>query len=243
MKSWILGLLAAGVLHLAVLLFGGIFFLGDDDASQAKGVEEVDILAADAPDEKKDVEQELEKREADEVQAEPEKPPDMQQLVELEQQQPATLADATPGLDALSLEALESALGGAAFDGDFGSSLSLASGGRIGGAAAAGAGVEQAPDAVFDITEIDQQARPLFQSAPVYPLELRRRKVEGTVLVQFIVDAKGHVVSPTIESATHPEFERPALDAVRQWKFEPAVRSGQKVSSKMRVPIRFTTAG
>jgi len=95
---------------------------------------------------------------------------------------------------------------------------------------------------VFDITEIDQKARPLFQSPPVYPIELRKRKIEGTVLVQFVVDAKGRVINPTIESATSPEFERPALEAVRQWKFEPAVRAGEKVPSKMRVPIRFTVA-
>ena len=42
--------------------------------------------------------------------------------------------------------------------------------------------------------------------------------------------------SPALADAA---FERPALDAVRQWKFEPGLKGGQRVGCKMRVPIRF----
>ncbi|MCU0224718.1 MAG: energy transducer TonB [Acidobacteria bacterium] len=59
----------------------------------------------------------------------------------------------------------------------------------------------------------------------------------------FIVDKDGRVVNPKVEKSDHPAFERPALDAVRQWKFEPAVRGGEKVASKMRIPIRFSISG
>jgi protein TonB len=50
-------------------------------------------------------------------------------------------------------------------------------------------------------------------------------------------------VNPKVEKSTHPAFERPALEAVRQWKFDPAVRGGEKVPSKVRVPIRFALSG
>ena len=72
------------------------------------------------------------------------------------------------------------------------------------------------------------------------PVELRSRKVEGTVVVSFIVDATGRVVQPKVEKATLEAFERPALDAVRQWRFDPAVRAGEKVPSRLRIPIRFS---
>ena len=47
--------------------------------------------------------------------------------------------------------------------------------------------------------------------------------------------------APPLDAASG--CERPALEAVRQWKFEPAVRGGEKVASKMRIPIRFALSG
>ena len=53
------------------------------------------------------------------------------------------------------------------------------------------------------------------------------------------MDASGKVADPRVEKSNNAAFEKPALDAVRKWKFEPAVKGGQRVSCKMRVPIRF----
>jgi protein TonB len=47
------------------------------------------------------------------------------------------------------------------------------------------------------------------------------------------------VVNPRVEKSSHPEFEAPAVEALRQWKFEPAIKAGKRVSCRMRVPIRF----
>jgi protein TonB len=79
----------------------------------------------------------------------------------------------------------------------------------------------------------------VFQAAPVYPSAMRGKKVEGLVTVVFVVDPSGKVATPRVEKSTHPVFEKPALDAVKQWKFEPAVKGGQRVACKMRAPIRF----
>ena len=34
-------------------------------------------------------------------------------------------------------------------------------------------------------------------------------------------------------------LEKPAVDAVKQWKFEPGVKGGERVACRMRVGIRF----
>jgi protein TonB len=54
-----------------------------------------------------------------------------------------------------------------------------------------------------------------------------------------VVDASGKVLDPRVTESTHADFEKPALNAIKQWKFEPAVRGGQRVACRMRVPIRF----
>ena len=55
------------------------------------------------------------------------------------------------------------------------------------------------------------------------------------------IDANGKVANAKVEKSTDPAFDKPALDAVRKWKFEPAMKEGRKVSAKMRAPIRFDT--
>jgi periplasmic protein TonB len=79
----------------------------------------------------------------------------------------------------------------------------------------------------------------VFQTAPLFPSEMRGKKVEGQVTVIFIVDASGKVTDARVETANFAAFEKPALDAVRQWKFEPGVKGGQRVACRMKAPIRF----
>jgi protein TonB len=42
-----------------------------------------------------------------------------------------------------------------------------------------------------------------------------------------------------VQQSTDPVFERPALAAVKQWRFEPGKRNGKPVRFRMRVPITF----
>lgn len=252
MKSIVIGVIAALLVHAAVLLFGGVFFFTDEEAKAKGPVKEVELFseeASEAKDEAKPANEDLETKPAEELQEPPEKPPEMQQVYEAEEQTAAiSPTDSIARLDAVSLSALESALSGGATAGGgdfFGGGVSLASGGRIGGTGAPGStggdgdGGSVSSD-VFDVSELDQRARPVYQASPMYPGEMRQKKVEGVVNVVFIVDVQGRVLNPKVEKSTHEAFDRPALDAVRQWRFEPAVRGGEKVQSKVRIPIRFS---
>jgi len=242
MRAAAFGLTAAVLIHLAVLGFGGILFPRPETAAKAARVEEVDLLATDedrpadektpdAPPEEVTAE---ESEQAMEISAE--RPPDMADLALLQEE---AVAAATPSLEALSLGALESALNPGGGGDDFGGGLGLASGGRIGGTGTATGMIDGGAEEIFALPDLDQKPRALFQAAPLYPFEMRRKNVEGTVYVLFVVDQEGRVVNPTVEKSTHRAFEKPAIDAVRQWKFEPAVRNGEPVQARLRVPIRF----
>jgi protein TonB len=241
MRATILGVAAAVLLHAVVLLFGGILFPGPEQEEAAARVENVDLVAeTDEKKEDKPADEPVDEREAEEtMETASERPPDARDLEILQQE---AAAAAVPELAALSLGALEDALGpGEGVDGGFGGVLNLATGGRIGGTAAPGTAAvgTQGATLVFALPDLDQKPRPIFQAEPVYPFELRQKKIEGTVYVQFIVDREGRVVEPRIEKSTHSAFDKPALDAVRQWRFEPAVRDGRPVQARLRVPIRF----
>ncbi|MDQ7008350.1 MAG: TonB family protein [Acidobacteriota bacterium] len=98
---------------------------------------------------------------------------------------------------------------------------------------------EEAIDEVFSLDDLDQKPSLIFQRMPRYPQELRKKGKTGTVFVVFLVDQNGKVKNPKVEKSSDPLFEKPALEAVKQWKFEPGTRNGRAVPFKLRIPIRF----
>ncbi len=64
-------------------------------------------------------------------------------------------------------------------------------------------------------------------------------RLEGTVVVQFVVDATGAVTTTSIESSTDERLNEAAMASVRQWTFEPAIRDREPVASALRVPVLF----
>jgi len=230
------GIFIAILLHVGFILFGGLIFNThkDDKGSLTK----VDLLGNEdpaAPDKKQ--EEAKVKAPAEEIEPAKEAPPDATDLVRNMERSGAPDA---PALAAASLSAIEAALSGkAGGGGDFGQSLDLGvSGGRIGGRGLAGVAEEKIEEA-FSMADIDQKPRVVYQAAPVYPADMRGKKIEGIVSVIFVVSSEGRVINQRAEKSTHVAFERPALEAVRQWKFEAGLRGGQRVATKMRVSIRF----
>jgi TonB family protein len=76
--------------------------------------------------------------------------------------------------------------------------------------------------------------------APQFPLDARQRGIDGWVDLQFVVNTDGSVGDLTIVGAQPVGiFEQAALDAVRNWRYQPAMRAGQAVSQRARVRLRF----
>jgi protein TonB len=92
----------------------------------------------------------------------------------------------------------------------------------------------------FDLGDLDRQPVLIAPVEPAYPYEMLRLHEKGRVTVAFIVDETGGVLAPRIESSTNAAFDRPALDAVRLWRFEPGVKDGRAVRARMRQLFLFT---
>jgi len=116
-----------------------------------------------------------------------------------------------------------------------GSGGALAGFGEIRSLTAAEAMTEEA----FDVADLEKRPEPVSQVAPTYPAELRKAKVEGVVTLVFVLDETGHVEDPRVENSSRPEFEKPALEAIRKWKFSPGQKDGQAVRTYIRIPMRF----
>jgi protein TonB len=141
--------------------------------------------------------------------------------------EPPELDEQAPPLDLAQLElALNPGFGDGAFGADFAVKLETLAGGS------------QSTDALFSIADLDQPPRVIYQPGPVLSAKVRKQ-APGTVHVLFIVDERGKVENPIVQSSSDPVFEAPTLSAVKKWKFEPGMRNGQAVRFRMRVPITF----
>jgi len=94
-------------------------------------------------------------------------------------------------------------------------------------------------DMIFEIGDVEEKPVPTRQIEPTYPPSLKRQKINGSVTVVFVVDTQGNVVAPRVEKSTHMEFEKPALDAIRRWKFTPGKKDGEAVKVRVRAPLIF----
>jgi len=96
------------------------------------------------------------------------------------------------------------------------------------------------PPAAVSIISMEQPTY-LRNPAPPYPIEARRAKWEGTVLISVEVSAAGRVITATVaDSSGHPILDKAALSTVQRWRFSPARLAGQPTTATVEVPITFT---
>jgi protein TonB len=91
-------------------------------------------------------------------------------------------------------------------------------------------------------TGLTALARPLggYQTKPEYPESARRARAEGVSLLRFQVLASGRVGEVVVaRSAGHHDLDRAAVEAIKQWQFEPARRGRTPVPVWVTLPVRF----
>ncbi len=76
---------------------------------------------------------------------------------------------------------------------------------------------------------------------PVYPPRMVEAGLEGQVSVEAVIGVDGRVVRarPTTVQA-HPELAQAAVDAVREWRFDPTLLNGKPVEVVMVVSVDFS---
>jgi len=96
---------------------------------------------------------------------------------------------------------------------------------------------QEAQNVTIDGAEIVAPVK-IRDVAPVYPAEAVRASVEGTVVVEAIIDIEGNVQKVKVLESI-PLLDEAALDAVRQWKYTPATRNGELTPIVMKVSVNF----
>ena len=85
--------------------------------------------------------------------------------------------------------------------------------------------------------------------APAYPRIVREARIQGDVVLEFVVSTKGEVLEVFgkggqtyrmyVVSSDHPLLDSLALEAVKKWKYEPTLLNGVAVPVVRRAIVEF----
>lgn len=79
----------------------------------------------------------------------------------------------------------------------------------------------------------------LHRVEPRYTRDARANGIQGTVVLEVVVDKQGQAASVTVLSPIGFGLDSRAVDAVRQWTFRPAMRGGKPVEAPVTVDVKF----
>jgi len=81
--------------------------------------------------------------------------------------------------------------------------------------------------------------RPVRQPEPEYSEYARKKKISGTVVLSAVIDSGGNVRDVKVTRPLEASLDQQAIDALNQWKFQPASKDGQPVAVKVDVEMSF----
>ena len=96
------------------------------------------------------------------------------------------------------------------------------------------------PKAIF-LPFYKVEKRPTFLSKAdlQYPLQAKRRRIEGVVIIEADIDENGTIVDTRIVKEEGFGFEEAAIDMLEGSRFSPAIIDGRAVAVRMRFTIEF----
>jgi protein TonB len=87
-----------------------------------------------------------------------------------------------------------------------------------------------------------QSAKIIRQPMPVYPAIAKSAHMQGTVVLHAIIDKDGSVQELQYISGP-PILMKNAMDAVRQWRYQPTLLNGEPVQVDTPISVVFSLGG
>jgi TonB family protein len=79
----------------------------------------------------------------------------------------------------------------------------------------------------------------IAHAAPAYPPDAKLNHIEGTVILQALIDTDGKIQTLSVHSG-HPLLAESALRTVQHWAYRPTKVNGIAVEVETRIEVNFT---
>lgn len=83
--------------------------------------------------------------------------------------------------------------------------------------------------------------RVIYSLKPIYPNTALKNGIEGVVVVSTVIGFLGEIQNLYVKSSSgNIDLDNAALDAVKNFRFYPAIQGKNAIISMIEIPIRFT---
>jgi protein TonB len=111
-------------------------------------------------------------------------------------------------------------------------------GGVLSGVAPPPAPIVSAPKTPIRVGGGVKAPRLIFGPEPVFPVLARQAKIAGAVVIDAVIDTQGNVVE--MKTVSGPQIlALAAMEALRQWKYEPTILGGEAFPVRLLITITF----
>jgi periplasmic protein TonB len=87
-----------------------------------------------------------------------------------------------------------------------------------------------------------ENAKLIYKPTPEYPPLAKMARIQGTVRLEAIIAKDGTIQDLKVLSG-HPLLVKSALDAVKQWRYQPTLLNGEPVEVVTEIDVNFTLSG
>jgi TonB family protein len=102
--------------------------------------------------------------------------------------------------------------------------------------------IEKFAAGAIKITDAIPPPKLIKKAEPVYPEAARKAGVQGVVILEARTDVEGRVKNVRVLRSV-PQLDQAAIDAVRQWVYEPLIIDGQPKEAIFTTTVRFNLNG
>lgn len=105
--------------------------------------------------------------------------------------------------------------------------------------ALAAVGVAAQEETVYEAGPGIVLPRVVKEVKPQYTPRAMEEGVEGAIWLRAVVRTDGSTSNHVIAKGLHPELDEKAIEALRQWQFEPGQKDGKAVPVRITVELTF----
>jgi periplasmic protein TonB len=81
-----------------------------------------------------------------------------------------------------------------------------------------------------------------YKVVPTYPPLAKAARIQGQVLLQALISKQGTIENLRVISGP-PMLVRPAVDAVRQWRYRPYILNNEPIEVETQITVNFSLGG
>jgi len=94
------------------------------------------------------------------------------------------------------------------------------------------------PDGAVRVGGSIREPQKVKHVPPRYPAEARKERIQGTVILETLIDKQGRVGDIHVLRSV-PGLDEAAMEAVRQWEYTPTLLDGVAVDVIMTVTVNY----